>query len=220
MEGYLLTRIYDALLRAFGPQHWWPGETPFEVMVGAVLTQNTNWQNVERAIVNLKEAGLMEPRKLARVPVERLARLIKPSGYFNVKALRLRAFLDWYVSRTGDGSARNLRGVRTPQLRAELLAINGVGPETADSILLYGLGRRVFVVDAYTRRFLARHALVEPGASYEEIKSLFENRLPKSVKVYNEYHALIVKLGKDICRPKPLCDECPLREPLGRPLAR
>ena len=216
----MFDQIYRRLLRAFGPQHWWPGETPFEMMVGAVLTQNTNWQNVERAIANLKGAGLLEGRKLARVPTARLARLIKPSGYFNVKARRLRAFLDWYMRRTGDGCVQHLRGARTPQLRAELLAVNGIGPETADSILLYGLGRKVFVVDAYTRRFLTRHALVEPGASYENIRSMFENRLPKSLKVYNEYHALIVRLGKEICRPKPLCDTCPLRKLLGPPLAR
>ena len=211
----LIQKIYHRLGDAFGPQHWWPGETPFEVMVGAILTQNTNWANVERAITNLKTAGLMKPHSLAACPTRRLASLIRPAGYFNIKARRLRDFLTWLLSRTRDGSLESLRRLRTPQLRKELLAVRGIGPETADSILLYALGRRVFVVDAYTRRFLSRHRLIEPNASYGEIQELFERNLPKSVRLYNEFHALIVRLGKEICHPRPLCAQCPLRTLLG-----
>ena len=220
MKRKILSQVYDRLFRAFGPQHWWPGETPFEVMVGAILTQNTNWRNAARAIANLKEAGLMEPPALSQAPQARLAKLIRPSRYFNVKARRLLDFLDWLVARTGDGNLESLRPIKTPVLRKELLNLRGIGPETADSILLYALGRRVFVVDAYTRRFLSRHQLIEAKATYEEIRRLLENSLPKSVKRYNEYHALVVKLGKDICRPKPRCEICPLRPFLGAPVLR
>ena len=207
----LIPGIYERLYDAYGPQHWWPGQTPFEVMVGAILTQNTNWGNVERAIANLKDADLMDPRRLAECRTSRLARLIRPSGYFNIKAKRLREFLTWLRSRIGDDGLESLRRVRTPRLRRELIAVRGIGPETADSILLYALGRRVFVVDAYTRRFLTRHGMISAKASYEDIRALFEENLPKSVRLYNEYHALIVRLGKEICRPKPRCADCPLR---------
>jgi len=220
MKQELLQDIYDRLRSAFGPQRWWPGETPFEVMVGAILTQNTNWANVERAIANLKEAGRLCPRKLLSLRKAHLARLIRPSGYFNIKAERLRSFLRWYMSRTGSGDVKNLRGIRTPALRQELLGVRGIGPETADSMLLYALGRRVFVVDAYTRRFLVRHELIAAGISYEKLRAFFETRLPRSKKLYNEYHALIVNLGKDICRPRPRCDLCPLRTLLGAPVLR
>ena len=219
MKKNQLRQMYECLARAFGPQHWWPGETPFEVMVGAILTQNTAWTNVERAIANLKDAGVLAPGRLLKCPQRRLARLIRPSGYFNIKARRLRSFLSW-LDATADGDLRSLRRLRTRPLREKLLAVSGVGPETADSILLYALGRRVFVVDAYTRRFLSRHALVAADASYDEIQKLFENHLPKSVPLYNEYHALIVNLGKDICRPKPRCEVCPLRPLLGPPRQR
>jgi len=212
-----LLRIYQRLYSAFGPQHWWPGETPFEVMVGAVLTQNTNWANVERAIARLKRAGLLEPGRLAGCPERLLARLIRPAGYFNVKARRLRAFMDWYRSRVGDRPLTALRGVRTARLREELLSIPGIGPETADSILLYALGRRVFVVDAYTLRVLSRHGLIGPGASYDRVQRLFHEVLPRSTRLYNEYHALLVRLGKSVCRPRPACDRCPLLDELGPP---
>ena len=216
MKKNLLHQVYRRLSRAFGPQHWWPGETPFEVMVGAILTQNCAWVNVESAIANLKAADLLDPHKLLACPARRLARLIKPSGYFNVKARRLRSFLAWLVSTT-DGDIQSLRRLRRPQLREKLLAVPGVGPETADSILLYALGRRVFVVDAYTRRFLSRHGLIQASSSYDEIQEFFEDNLPASIPLYNEYHALIVNLGKDICKPRPLCDACPLRPLLGPP---
>jgi endonuclease-3 related protein len=190
------------------------------MMVGAILTQNTNWGNVERAISNLKAAGLLDPRRLAELPQPRLAELIRPSGCFRVKAKRLREFVLW-LRRQADGrqtasdSFAALRGRPTESLRRELLGIHGIGPETADSILLYALRRRKFVVDAYTRRFLARHGLIAPAATYAEIQSLFERNLPPSQRLYNEYHALIVRLGKEFCRTKPRCDRCPLEPLLG-----
>jgi len=218
MTSDVLIALYDRLFRAFGPQRWWPDETPFEVMVGAVLTQNTNWQNVERAIANLKAEDLLTPTRLGACPPDRLARLIRPSGYFNVKARRLRAFLEWLLARTGGDDLAPLARVPTDRLREDLLGVRGVGPETADSILLYALDRRVFVVDAYTRRFLARHRLIAPDASYESVRALFEARVPRSRKLYNEYHALIVNLGKNVCRPTPRCESCPLRPLLGPPV--
>ena len=222
----MLHSAFCTLHSAFGPQHWWPGDTAFEMMVGAILTQNTNWGNVERAIANLKAAGLLEPRPLADCPEEKLAEIIRPSGYFRVKAKRLREFALWLRRQEGRPSSivhrpsdpiAALRGRPTERLRRELLSVHGIGPETADSILLYALRRRKFVVDAYTRRFLARHGLIAPAclaaakaATYEEIQSLFERNLPPSQRLYNEYHALIVRLGKEFCRAKPRCDLCPL----------
>ena len=206
-----LLDIHDRLLTAFGPQNWWPGEGAFEVMVGAILTQNTNWGNVERAIENLDAAGMMDPDALAACDSARLAELIRPSGYFNVKARRLTDFLAWLRPKLSGGVIESLRSIRTPRLRQELLSVRGIGCETADSILLYALERRVFVVDAYTRRFLSRHGLIHPKASYEQIRVAFENGLPRSRKLYNEYHALIVRLGKEFCRPKPRCASCPLK---------
>ena len=213
-----LSAIYRRLFNAFGPQHWWPGDTAFEIMVGAILTQNTNWGNVERAIINLKSANLLDPNKLAACPRIRLARLIKPSGYFNVKAERLKSFLSWLEPHLKGEVVQSLRHIPTPRLRRNLLSVHGIGEETADSILLYALGRKTFVVDAYTRRFLSRHRLIAPNATYGEIKELFEARLKKSLPLYREYHALIVRLGKEICRPRnPTCDICPLRALLGKP---
>lgn len=206
-----LLSIYNRLLKAFGPQDWWPGDTQYEIMIGAVLTQNTNWGNVERAIANLKAANLLDARRMAECGPQRLAQLIRPSGYFNVKARRLKALNDWLLAR-GDAPFR----IRTGALRGELLGISGIGPETADSILLYALGRRKFVVDAYTRRIFSRHGLVQATATYDEIQTLFEANLPASVPLYNEYHALIVRAGKTFCRPRPLCGECPLRRDFAR----
>ena len=222
VAGHSLQNIYLRLLAAFGPQHWWPGKSPFEVMIGAILTQNTNWGNVERAIANLRAEGLLDPRRLAACHPRRLASLIKPSGYFNIKTRRLRNFLKWLSPRVDGDIVESLRSIRTPLLRKELLGVNGIGEETADSILLYALGRRVFVVDAYTRRFLGRHRLAAPDASYLEIQQMFERSLgKKSAPLYNECHALIVRLGKEICRPRsPLCEKCPLRPLLGEPLLK
>jgi len=216
----MLTEVYRRLFDAFGPQHWWPGETPFEVMVGAVLTQNTSWRNVERAIRNLREADLLSPKELYGVPVEELEELIRPAGYYRVKARRLRALLEWLVERF-DGSLDAMFAVGLPDLRQELLAVNGIGPETADSILLYAGGLPTFVVDAYTHRVFARHGWIDFDTDYHGIQEYVEGELPRDVSVYNEFHALLVRLGKDYCRKtKPRCTECPLREmlPSGRPL--
>ncbi len=214
----ILLDIYHRLFAAFGPQHWWPGETPFEVMVGAILTQNTNWGNVERAIANLKAAGILDLHAMAACPPERLAQLIRPSGYYNIKAQRLQAFLQWLESRTGAQGLTALKTIPTPELREHLLNITGIGPETADSILLYALDRRSFVVDAYTRRYMLRHRLIAATDTYGDVKRLYEESLPRSRTLYNEYHALIVRLGKEICRPRPRCEQCPLRERLGPPV--
>lgn len=197
------------MFRRYGLQHWWPGETPFEVMVGAILTQNTNWANVEKAIAALKLADLMEPRKLLAVEPVTLARLIRPAGYYNVKTKRLRAFLWWLVDAC-DGKIERLRKRPLDSLREELLGIKGIGRETADSILLYALGLPTFVVDAYTYRILRRHGLIVPEADYDEIKTLFEENLERDAALFNEYHALIVACGKSHCKPKAVCPACPL----------
>jgi len=206
----ILTRLYQSLYAHYGPQGWWPGETPFEIMVGAILTQNTNWQNVERAIANLKTARMLDPHRLFRISDARLAQLIRPAGYFNVKAKRLKALIRWLV-RLHEGKVEKALAGDLNQVRAELLAIPGVGPETADSILLYAGNRPTFVVDAYTRRILARHGLIQQEAAYEAIKALFERSLPAEASLFNEYHALLVRLGKEHCRPQPRCTDCPAR---------
>ncbi len=207
-----IKKAYSILYNTFGPQHWWPAETPFEVMVGAILTQNTNWTNVRRAIDNLKTEGLLEPVPLSEVEVSRLAELIRPAGYFNVKAKRLKAFMDYVRQRWGN-NPEAMKGADTDELRRELLQIHGIGPETADSILLYALGRPVFVVDAYTRRVLQRHGIINEKAGYNDIQALFEGCLPEDESLFNEYHALLVALGKRHCRARPQCRGCPL-EPL------
>jgi endonuclease-3 related protein len=208
-----LLAAYRVLLAAFGPQGWWPGETPFEVMVGAILTQNTAWRNVEKAIANLKRERVLRPAALSALPRARLAELIRPAGYYRVKAARLGNLLDYLHDRHGGSVARMLR-VPAAALRAELLGVSGIGPETADSILLYAAGRPVFVVDAYTRRVFSRHGAVAPAASYAEVQALFARSLPAERALFNEYHALIVRLGKDFCRPSaPRCPDCPLGSP-------
>lgn len=201
---------YRALLRRFGPQRWWPARTPFEVMVGAVLTQNTAWTNVEKAIRNLRRVRLLHPRRLARADLRTIARAVRPSGYFNVKARRLRTFVRWFVERYG-ADVRRMRRVPLPRLRSELLAVNGVGPETADSILLYALDRPTFVVDAYTHRVLTRHGLVPEATGYDGMKAYFEERLAPDAARFNEFHALLVAVGKEFCAPTPRCERCPLR---------
>ncbi len=203
-----LPDLYERLYAAWGPQHWWPGDTPFEVMVGAILTQNCNWANVEKAIGNLKRAGLLEANALYAAPREQVAGLIRPTGYFNIKAMRLAHFLRFYVEAC-EGSP-GFKGMALPLLRERLLAVNGLGKETADSILLYALGRRVFVVDAYTRRILKRHFLTRGDEEYDTVRMLFEDHLPRRIRLYNEYHALIVHAGKDHCKPCARCVGCPL----------
>ena len=211
MTSETLSEIYRLLYDTFGPQHWWPGETPFEIMAGAILTQNTNWANVEKAIANLKSAGCLSPDALHAIDLAKLAELIRPAGYYNVKAKRLKNFVNWFFENYG-GESANLQAVHTGRLREELLAIKGIGRETADSILLYALGRPVFVVDAYTARIALRHELIEPGADYEQLRDLFESNLPEDVQFFNEYHALLVKAGKEFCRTKARCSSCPLEE--------
>lgn len=202
--------VHDRLYAAFGPQHWWPADSPFEVAVGAVLTQNTAWTNVERAIANLKAAGCLDARTLHDLDPAELGELIRPAGYFNVKARRLQA-LCAFLLEEADGRPEALADRETSELRAALLDIKGVGAETADSILLYALHRPVFVVDAYTRRIFERLGLLGPGLPYAAIQDAFESALPRDRALFNEYHALIVALGKDYCKPRPRCGGCPLR---------
>jgi endonuclease III related protein len=205
-----LLEAYERLLAAFGPQNWWPGDSPFEVMVGAVLVQNTAWRNVERAINNLREAGVMEPHAQYALAPNELAELIRPAGYYQVKAKRLRNLLKFVVEEF-DGSLDAMFRVDLPSLRAKLLAIHGIGPETADAILLYAGGLPTFVVDTYTNRVLARHGWIGYDAGYHEIKDHFESALPADSQLYNEFHALLVRVGKDFCkRTAPKCDACPL----------
>ncbi len=204
-----LLDIYYILFDRFGPQHWWPGDSPFEVMVGALLTQNTNWSNVSRAIFNLKKENLLSFDALEALPVEVLAELIRPSGYYNMKAARLKNLLA--LIRENGGTLESLFNKDTAELRERFLAVNGIGPETADSILLYAAEKPVFVVDAYTHRILVRHGLISEEATYYEIQDLFTDTLPKDVSIYNEYHALLVRLGKEFCKKsKPRCEGCPL----------
>jgi endonuclease-3 related protein len=206
----LLYAMYDAMLEALGPSHWWPGETPFEVAVGAILTQNTNWGNTARAIANLRSAGLLEPTALAALADARLAELIRPAGYFRLKAARLKNFLRFLRDEAGLSMAA-LAGKGLATLRPKLLEVKGVGPETADSILLYALGQPTFVVDAYTRRILSRHGMIPEDAGYDEMRDLFMDTLDPDPALFNEYHALLVRVGKDFCRPKaPRCPSCPL----------
>lgn len=215
-----LTRFYRRLLAYLGPQHWWPGRTRFEVILGAILTQNTSWGNVEKALANLRPRRLLAPRPLARLSALQLRTLLRPCGYFRQKASTVAGFLD-YLGRHHRYSVNRMFRKAPGRLRRELLALRGIGEETTDSILLYAGGRPVFVIDAYTRRILLRHGLASPQASYGELQELFEKALPRSAKLYNEYHALLVAAGKRYChRRQPDCAACPLGPELGRPYAR
>lgn len=211
MISQQLIEIYQLLLGRFGPQHWWPGETQFEIITGAILTQNTNWTNVEKAIANLKSAHLLTPEKLFNLDISQLAQLIRPAGYYNIKAKRLKNFLSWLFNNHASRLA-NLENLDTNQLRTELLSITGIGRETADSILLYAFNREIFVVDAYTARVAIRHGLIGHGADYEQLRDLFQSNLPADSKLFNEYHALLVRVGKEFCRPKAACSNCPLEK--------
>lgn len=206
-----LTEIYEMLYDRFGPQYWWPGQTQFEIIIGAILTQNTSWANVEKAIANLKSANALSAQALYKMNRDELAALIKPAGYFNIKTKRLKSFLTWMFDEY-DGLLENIGQLSTERLREELLNVKGIGPETADSILLYAFGRSVFVVDAYTARVMARHALVESGCDYEQLQELFESNLVEDVNMFNEYHALLVRVGKEFCKPKAKCTGCPLEK--------
>ncbi|HEV8385703.1 MAG TPA: endonuclease III domain-containing protein [Candidatus Acidoferrales bacterium] len=205
-----LAEYYKALYDALGPQHWWPARTPFEVIVGAILTQNTAWTNVEKAIANLRRERLLSPAALERVPQAKLARLIRSSGYFRQKAKKLKAFVR-FLRLEFRGSLTKMFRTPTAELREKLLGVHGIGPETADSILLFAGQHPVFVVDAYTKRILVRHGLASEKASYEEIRALFESTLPRDANLYNEFHGLIVMTGKHWCKTKnPVCELCPL----------
>lgn len=218
MSDSPLSPVFDRLLAHFGPLHWWPAESPFEVVIGAILTQNTAWTNVEKAIVNLRRAETLTPEALRAAPREQLEAWIRPAGFFRQKAERLQLFVD-YLFDHHDGDLGRLLAAPLPEARRELLALKGVGPETADSILLYAGGLPSFVVDAYTRRLFGRLGLLDPTAPYESIRAFFMERLPADPDLFNEYHALIVEQCKQLCRKrKPLCPNCPLQEicPFGK----
>jgi endonuclease-3 related protein len=211
MDARTLTDIYRRLLKRFGPQHWWPAEEPFEVIVGAILTQSAAWGNVEKAINNLREAGALSPSSLRGLSHPELAGLVYPCGYYNAKALKLKAFADWLGNHYDDDLDR-LFALDSAELRQQLLSVHGVGPETADSIILYAAGKPVFVIDAYTRRIISRLGSAPQKDSYAAYQALFMNNLPQDAQMFNEYHALLVCLGKNVCRRQPLCGECPLND--------
>jgi len=204
-----LVLLYRRLLKSFGPQKWWPAKTRFEVIVGAILTQNTNWGNVEKALGNLKSRKLLTPQAFQNISQRKLASLIKPAGYFNVKAKRLKNFIS-FLFMEYDGHLRKMGKEECSILRRKLLAVNGIGPETADSILLYAFDTPTFVVDAYTKRILYRHNIIDRDEDYHAIQKKFMTLLNHDTQMFNEYHALIVRLGKDYCKPKPLCEQCVL----------
>lgn len=206
-----LKKTYQTLHSYFGPQHWWPAKDAFEVIVGAILTQNTAWTNVEKAILQLKNKRILSPGKLYAADIKIIAELIRPCGYYNLKAARVKNFLDVLFNEF-KGSLPSLFALEKQALRDRLLQVKGIGPETADSIVLYAAKKAGFVVDAYTKRFLCRHHLIAANSGYAQIQSLFEHNLPPDVHLFNEYHALFVRLGKDFCRSKPRCHECPLKD--------
>jgi len=214
--GRLLTQMYTVLRKEFGPQNWWPAQSPFEVVVGAVLTQNTNWSNVEKAIENLKRRGALDPAFLVGLEREELQSLIRPAGYYRQKAGRLRLLAEWIHQNCG-GDLAALGARSSERLKRELISLRGIGPETADSILLYALNKPVFVVDTYTKRIAARHELIGWDCSYYELQQLFEEHLPRELELYKDFHAQLVRLGKLFCRPRPRCESCPVRALLGQP---
>ncbi|MBT8489528.1 MAG: endonuclease III domain-containing protein [Deltaproteobacteria bacterium] len=209
--GEYLQQMYEVLEGHFGNLYWWPGETPFEIAVGAILTQNTNWKNVERAIDQLKSNGLLSPKALQKASDDRVAELIRPSGYYNVKTKRLKAFLN-FLEREFEGSMDRMFKTDLWALRSRLLRVNGIGEETADSILLYAGKKPIFVVDGYTRRILERHGIIGNDWSYDRIQKLYMINIPGSTILYNQYHALLVSTGKHYCKKTPLCTDCPLQE--------
>jgi len=206
----LLMEIFNKLLKAFGPRHWWPGESPFEVMVGAILTQNTSWKNVEKAIQKLKARKILTPDGIHRLKTSDLASLIRSSGFYRIKADRLKSFVD-FLFEEFEGKSERMKKEPFEGLRKRLLEVKGIGQETADSILLYALQKPMFVVDAYTRRVLSRHGMISNRASYEEVQKLFMRHLPPDEKLFNEYHALLVHVAKSACKKIPQCDICPLK---------
>ena len=215
-----LVRLHGALLHRFGPQRWWPGRSAYEIAVGAILTQNTAWTNAARGVAALRARRMLDPRRLMAEPETELAELIRPAGTYRLKARRLRAFTAWLLERFG-GRFHGMRREPLAPLRAALLAVPGLGPETVDAILLYAAGRPVAVADAYSRRVLVRHRLIPASATYEEMRAFLETHLPSDPALFNELHALMVAVGKAFCRITPNCAECPLRADLqGSPPAR
>ncbi len=202
-----LIQIYNTLFDSYGPQHWWPGETPFEVIVGAILTQSAAWTNVEKAIHNLKEADALNPTSLRELPHDKLAELVYPSGYFNAKAKKLKAFVE-HLGKEHQDSLESLFSSDIPQVRAELLSLYGIGPETADSIMLYAAQKPIFVIDAYTIRIFNRLGISALQNDYHTFQALFMGNLPHETRMFNEYHALLVHHGKNVCKKKPLCNQC------------
>jgi len=207
----IITTMYNILYKTYGPQGWWPASTPFEVVVGAILTQNTSWSNVEKAMLNLKIKKLLTPDHLRKASLKILAKAIRPCGYYNIKAGRLKNFI-YFLFANYKGRIANMRPKAPGALRDELLAVNGIGPETCDSILLYALNKPVFVVDAYTRRIAECLNLAEKSHDYDSIQSMFADSLPRDASLFNEYHALIVCHAKNVCRKKPECGKCVLRK--------
>jgi len=205
----LLLKIYNILYDQIGPRGWWPGDSALEIIVGAILTQNTAWKNVEKAIKNLKESGVLSVQALSKITVEELAQLIRPSGYYNQKAKKIKHFIDYLMKRY-KGDIDRMAQEDVERLRQELLSINGIGPETADSILLYALNKPSFVVDSYTKRIFSRHNLLPEDAKYEQVREYFMKNLPEDVSLYNEFHALIDYVGHHFCKRVPDCDNCPL----------
>ena len=205
-----LSLIYNALLAAFGHQHWWPAETPFKTMIGAILAQNVSWTNAEQAVRNLQDVGMLDPDLLAAADAGDIARLIVPSRFYNQKAERIREFARVYVAEYRADPAV-MAAVETHALRERLLALRGLGKETVDTILLYACGKPVFVVDAYTRRIFSRYGLLPEGASYDRMQCLFTENLVPDGELFNDYHAQIVCLAKTVCRKTPLCSRCPIR---------
>ena len=205
-----LNEIYRLLLASYGPQHWWPADAPFEVIVGAILTQSAAWGNVEKAISNLKQAEALTPVSLRQLPIDELAKLIYPSGYYNAKALKLKSFVE-HLEEAHEDSLEKLFSLDILRLRSELLNIHGIGPETADSIILYAALKPIFVVDAYTRRIISRLELSPPRDDYASFQQLFMGNLPADEKLFNEYHALLVRHGKETCKKSPICEKCCLR---------
>ena len=207
----ILLRYFNKMYNHFGPLNWWPGDSPFEVMVGAVLTQNTSWSNVEKAISNLKQKGYLDPYKILDLSLKELAEIVKPSGFFNVKAKRLKSLIYFFVEEY-DADIRKMLKDDLFSLRKKLLSVNGIGKETADSILLYALNKPILVIDAYTKRIFSRHGIISEEMDYDDLQSFFMRHLPQDVSLYNEYHAQIVLTGKTYCRKKPLCEKCPLKD--------
>ena len=210
-----LFAMYESMLSALGPSRWWPGDSPFEVAVGAILTQNTNWRNVEKAIENLERADKLSPQALYDIPDDQLAALIRPAGYYSLKASRLKNFMS-FLKKEADLNIESLGSMDPASLRPKILQVKGIGPETADSILLYALGMPSFVIDAYTARIMIRHGLVPEDVSYHELQEYFMDALDADPAVFNEYHALLVRTGKDWCKKKaPKCEGCPLEKHLN-----